>query len=152
MQVEAKLKELGHELPTVMTPAGTYVPAVRTGNLVYTSGQGPRMADGSITRGKLGRELTVEQGYAAARQTMLNCLAAVKSEIGDLDRVRRVVKVLGMVNCTEEFGDTPGVINGGSDLLVAVFGDKGRHARTAVGMQSLPFGMCVEIEMIVEVE
>ena len=151
MGAEAKLKELGIELPARFPPMANYVPAVRTGNLVYISGHGPNRPDGSFITGKLGRELTIEQGQEAARLTMLNCLSTLKAELGDLDHITRIVKVFGMVNCTEDFLDPPLVINGGSDLLVELFGEAGRHARSAVGMQSLPRGIAVEIEMVVEV-
>lgn len=155
MNVEQKLQEMGLELPSPSRPMGQYVPAVRTGNLVFLSGHGPSGA-ARRTLGKVGRELTVEQGYEAARSVALALLASLKGEIGDLDRVRRVVKVLGMVNCTEDFYQQPAVINGASDLLVELYGDRGRHARSAVGMQSLPGSadgsIPVEIEMIVEVE
>jgi enamine deaminase RidA (YjgF/YER057c/UK114 family) len=155
MEVEKKLTELGLSLPPSPSPVANYVPAVRSGNLLFVSGHGPAFVkDGKIEyiRGKLGRDLTVEQGYEAARQVMLNILQSIKGVIGDLDKVRRIVKVLGFVNCTEDFPDQPKVINGASDLLVALYGEHGRHARSAVGMQQLPFGIAVEIEMVVEVE
>ncbi len=151
MDIDARLKELGIELPTPFTPIANYLPAVRTGNLVFVSGHGPNRGDGTFITGKLGKDLSVEQGYEAARLTMLNCLASLKAELGSLNGVRRFVKVLGMVNCSEDFGDPPAVINGGSDLLVEIFGEAGRHARSAVGMQSLPRGIAVEIELVVEV-
>lgn len=152
MRVEAKLKQLGLELPATPQPAANYVGAVLTGHLLYISGHGPTV-DGSIAyAGKVGKDLNVEQGYEAARLVALNCLASARAALGDLDRIKRVVKLLGMVNCTEDFGDQPKVINGASDLLVQLFGDTGRHARSAVGMQALPFGIAVEIEMIFEVE
>lgn len=152
MAIEEKLRELGLTLPETFPPQGTYVGAVRTGNLVFVSGHGPRDAAGNAITGKVGRDLTVEQGYEAARSVMLNCLASLKAEIGSLDRVRRIVKLLGMVNCTEDFGQQPKVINGASDLLVELWGEAGRHARSAVGMQSLPVQIAVEIEMIVELQ
>ena len=148
-EAEAKIAELGLDMST-SAPLANYVPAVRTGNLVYLSGHGP-VVDGSLIRGKLGADLEVEAGYAAARAVMVQLLASLRAELGTLDSVARVVKLLCMVNCTPEFGDQPAVANGASDLLVEVFGDAGRHARSAVGMQSLPIGMAVEIEMIVEV-
>ncbi len=155
MQVEARLKAMGIELPEPPQPVANYVPAVRVGNLVFLSGHGPRGAARSRFVGKVGRDLTTEEGYQAARQVMIGMLATLKATIGDLDRVRRVVKLLGMVNCTEDFTEQPQVINGASDLLVELFGENGRHARSAVGMQSLPGGregsIAVEIEMIVEV-
>jgi len=150
-QVEAKLAEMGLELPTPPPPVGNYVRAVRTGNLVFVSGHGPTRDGVYLFQGKVGAERTVEDGYEAAKLVMLNCLSSLKQEIGDLDRVRRVVKLLGMVNCTPDFGDQPKVINGASDLLVALYGENGRHARSAVGMVGLPAGITVEIEMIVEV-
>jgi enamine deaminase RidA (YjgF/YER057c/UK114 family) len=155
MEVEKKLTALGLTLPPIPTPIANYVPAVRTGNLVFISGHGPvTMVDGKVSyiRGKVGRELTVEQGYEAAKVVTLNMLQSLKGVIGDLDRVRRIVKLLGFVNCTEDFPDQPKVINGASDLLVELYGDRGRHARSAVGMYQLPFGIAVEIEMVVEVD
>lgn len=154
MTIEQRLVELGVTLPKPWgVPADfRFVRAVTTeGNLVFVSGHGPRQPDGTTVNGKLGAELDIEAGYAAARLTVLQCLASLKAEIGDLDRVRRVVKLLGFVNCTEKFGDQPRVMNGASDLLVELFGERGKHARSAVGMQSLPGGMCVEIEMVVEI-
>lgn len=151
MDVEKKLKELGISLPAAPRPVANYVPAVKTGNLLFISGHGPYNDGKSILSGKVGKELTVEEGYKTARNVALNCLASVKATLGDLNKVKRVVKLLGMVNCTEDFKDQPKVINGASDLLVEVFGDAGRHARSAVGMQSLPNGIPVEIEMILEV-
>lgn len=155
MEVEKKLTEMGLLLPPLPTPLANYVPVVRTGNLLFVSGHGPAVAhDGKIQyiRGKLGKDMTVEQGYEAAKQVTLNILQSIKGEIGDLDKVRRVVKILGFVNCTEDFLDQPKVLNGASDLLVALYGERGRHARSAVGMYQLPFGIAVEIEMVVEVE
>jgi enamine deaminase RidA (YjgF/YER057c/UK114 family) len=149
---EQKLKELGIILPVPTKPVANYVKYVRTGNLIYLSGHGPQKQDGSYIVGKLGAGLTIEEGYAAARQTGLNLLASLKDAIGDLSKVKRIVKVLGMVNSAENFTDQPKVINGFSDLMVAIFGEKGKHARSAVGTNSLPLGMCVEIEIIVEVE
>jgi enamine deaminase RidA (YjgF/YER057c/UK114 family) len=149
---DKKLKELGIELITPSKPVANYVKAVRTGNLLYLSGDGPTKSDGKYITGKVGADLTVEQGYEAAKQTGISILSTLKSELGDLNRVKRVVKVLGMVNCTSTFTDQPKVINGFSDLMVAVFGEKGKHARSAVGMASLPSNIAVEIEIIVEVE
>ena len=152
MRIEEKLTEMGLSLPTPPSPVGNYVGAVRVGNLLFVSGHGPRkLDDNTILAGKVGRDLTIEQAYDVAKAVMLNCLASVKSEVGDLDQVTRIVKLLGMVNCTEDFTDHPKVINGASDLLVALYGDAGRHARSAVGMQQLPMSIPVEIEMIVEV-
>ena len=152
MKAEEKLKEIGLELPPAVQPVANYVTAVRTGNLVFLSGQGPLREDGTLITGKIGSDLTQDEGYEAARRVGLGLLASLKTEIGDLDKVRRVVKLLGMVNCMPDFVDQPGVINGASDLLVDVFGDKGKHARSAVGMNALPMNIAVEIEMIVEVE
>lgn len=149
---EARLAALGIELPTPPDPVANYVRAVQTGNLVYTSGHGPLRPEGGYVTGKLGRDLTLEQGYEAARLTAIALLASLRKEIGDLNRVRRVVKVTGMVNSDPAFADQPKVINGCSDLLVEVFGERGRHARAAVGMASLPMGIAVEIEMVVEIE
>src|ERR1700674_2609218 len=151
MTPEERLKELGHALPQAPKSIGNYVAAVRTGNLLYLSGKGPALTGGRHWLGKLGAELTTEEGYEAARDCMLNLLAVLRDELGELGRVQRVVKLLGMVNSTPNFGEQPKVINGASDLLVNIFGDKGRHARSAVGMQALPGGIPVEIEMIVEI-
>ena len=155
MHAERKLEALGLSLPPIPQPVANYVPLVRTGNLLFVSGHGPGVVtDGKLSfiQGKLGKDLDVKQGYDAARQVMLNILQSVKQELGDLDKVKRVVKLLGFVNCTPDFPDQPKVINGASDLLVKLFGERGRHARSAVGMQQLPFGIAVEIEMVVEVE
>ncbi len=149
---DKKLKELGVELFNPSAPMGNYVKAVRTGNLLYLAGHGPTRADGSNITGKVGKDLTLEQGAQAARQTGVALLSTLKAELGDLNRVKRIVKVLGMVNCTETFTDQPKVMNGFSDLMVAVFGEKGKHARSAVGMYALPSNIAVEIEIIVEVE
>jgi len=151
MSAEKRLKELGISLPAAPKPVANYVPCVRFGNLLFVSGHGPYNDEKTILSGKLGKDLTVEPGYQAARNVALNALSSVKAALGDLDKVRRVVKLLGMVNCTEDFKDQPKVINGASDLLVEIFGEAGRHARSAVGMQSLPNGIPVEIEMILEV-
>lgn len=149
---EAKIKELGIELSIPSAPVANYVNAVRTGNLVFLSGKGPLQANGENITGKVGADLTIEQGYEAARVTAINQLSSLKAELGDLSKVKRVVKVLGMVNCPPEFSDQPKVINGFSDLMVEVFGDRGKHARAAVGMAALPGNIAVEIEMIVEIE
>ena len=153
-EIEKKLNEMGYQLTEPRRSAvGNFVPAVRTGNLVYTAGTGPGLPDGGLLHvGKLGAEISIEQGYDCARLTMLNLLSNLKGEIGDLDKVRRVVKLLCMVNAAPEFTQTPQVANGASDLLVELFGEKGRHARSAVGMSTLPGNMPIEIEMIVEVE
>lgn len=149
---EQKLQSLGIVLPAPTNPVANYVKFVRTGNLIFLSGHGPANADGKYTTGKLGKELSIEEGYNAAKLTGINLLSTLKASVGDLSKVKRIVKVLGMVNSTEPFTDQPKVINGFSDLMVAIFGDKGKHARSAVGMASLPMNMAVEIEMIVEVE
>jgi len=152
MKVEQKIKELGLTLPTPPNPVANYVRTVQTGNLLFVSGHGP-YDDGVVkTSGKVGRDLTLEEGYQAARSTALNCLASIKAAVGDLDNIERIVKLLGMVNCTEDFKDPPKVINGCSDLLVEIFGESGRHARSAVGMQALPNQIPVEIEMILEIK
>lgn len=150
--IEERLKELGITLPETPSPVANYVPGVRTGNLLYTAGLGPAArADGTTPSGKVGVDLSIDEGYEAARLTGINILARIKGELGDLDKVSRIVKILAMVNCPSDFGDHPLVANGCSDLLVEVFGDKGRHARSAVGMGSLPHDMPVEIEVILEV-
>lgn len=149
---DKKVKELGIELFTPSKPVANYVKAVRTGNLLYLSGHGPGKADGTSITGKLGEGLTLEEGYAAARQAGISILSTIKSELGSLNKVKRVVKVLGMVNCTSDFTDQPKVINGFSDLMVSVFGEKGKHARSAVGMNALPNNITVEIEIILEIE
>jgi len=154
MGAEARLKELGITLPQPATPLANYVGAVRVGNLLFVSGHGPDRTDGKpMARGKVGRELTVEQAYQVARTVGLALLATTRTQLGSLDKVKRVVKVLGMVNSADDFGDQPKVINGFSDLMVQVFGEGiGKHARSAVGMAGLPMGIPVEIEMILEVE
>ncbi|MBT6275289.1 MAG: RidA family protein [Chromatiales bacterium] len=146
MTVEDRLVELGIELPPVPAPAGNYVHAVRTGNLLFLSGKGPFKSTG-----KVGADISVQQAYSDAREVGLTLIAVLKGELGSLERVTRIVKVLGMVNAVPEFGQQPRVINGCSDLFVEVFGDKGQHARSAVGMGSLPNQITVEIECIVEV-
>src|SRR3982751_1215731 len=152
MKTERRLKELGIELATPTSPIANYVNAVRTGNLLYLAGKGPGLPGKPLPTGKVGRDFTVEQAYGYARETGLSLIAVMKAELGDLDRVKRIVKMLGMVNAVPEFGNQPEVINGCSDLFVEVFGDRGRHARSAVGMGSLPRGIPVEIEVIVEIE
>jgi enamine deaminase RidA (YjgF/YER057c/UK114 family) len=151
MGAEKRLRELGIVLPASAAPVGNYVRSVRVGNLLFLAGHGPQK-DGQLSHiGKVGRELTVEQGQEAARLVGLNLLASTREALGNLDRVKRIVKVLGMVNSAPGFTDQPRVINGFSDLMVDVFGDAGRHARSAVGLAELPFGIGVEIEMIVEI-
>ena len=148
---EERLAELGLTLPSDTPPLAAYIPAVRTGNLVFTSGQLPRI-DGELTHvGKVGAEVTPEQAKEAAQACALNAIAAVKGEIGDLEKVRRVVKVVGFVASAPDFTGQPGVVNGASELLGKVFGDAGVHARSAVGVAALPMDVPVEVEMIVEV-
>ncbi len=149
---DKKINELGIELIAPTKPIANYVKAVRSGNLLFLSGHGPGKADGTSITGKVGADMTIEEGYAAARQTAISLLSTLNAELGSLNKVKRVVKVLGMVNCTPDFTDQPKVINGCSDLLVAVFGENGKHARSAVGMNALPGNITVEIEIIVEVE
>ena len=149
---EEQLKKLNIELPAVGKPIANYVNVVRVGNLLFLSGKGPSNEKGVYNTGKVGKDLTLEEGIAAARLTAINQLAVLKAELGDLNKVKRIVKVLGMVNCEADFKDHPKVINGFSDLMVQVFGEKGKHARSAVGMCSLPFNMAVEVELVVEVE
>ena len=154
MGAETRLKEKTITLPQPATPVANYVGAVRVGNLLFLSGHGPLRTDGKPSaRGKLGKDLTVEQGARVAREVGLSLLATARASLGTLDKVKRVVKVLGMVNSADGFGDQPKVINGFSDLMVEVFGEAiGKHARSAVGMAELPMGIPVEIEMILEVE
>jgi enamine deaminase RidA (YjgF/YER057c/UK114 family) len=150
-RIDTRLRELGITLPPVPTPVANYVPAVLTGNLLYLSGQGPRNPAGGFHTGVVGAEVSMEEACKHARIVGLQLLAAARSALGDLDRVSRVVKLLGMVNAAPGFKRHPAVINGCSDLLVEVFGDAGRHARSAVGMGSLPENLTVEIEAIMEV-
>lgn len=151
-KVDKKLEELGITLPQPDSPIANYVPAVRTGNLLFLAGAGPAPgSDGAVPRGKLGDDVSVDEGYQAARSVGLIQLARLKVALGDLDRIKQFVKLLTMVNSTADFTEQPAVANGCSDLLVEVFGDKGRHARSAVGMSNLPGSIPVEIEMIVEV-
>ena len=148
---EQKLEELGIQLSSPSSPVANYVNTVRTGNLVFISGKGPLKSDGNYVLGKLGENLTLEQGYEAARLTAINLISTLKASIGDLSKVKRIVRVTGMVNATSDFTDHPKVVNGCSDLLVEVFGDNGKHTRAAVGMNSLPLNIAVEIDMVVEV-
>ena len=152
MSVEQRLSELGIELPTVATPAGAYVPAVITGNLVFTAGQIPLIDGKLMAEGKVGAEISPEQGREIATRCALNAIAAVKSVIGDLNRVKKVVKVVGFVASVPEFTGQPGVLNGASELLEQVFGQVGIHARSAVGVAALPLNAPVEVELIVEFE
>lgn len=151
--IEKRMEELGIVLPKAPVPVAAYLPSVVfDGNLVYVSGQDCRKDGKLVHEGKLGRELTVEQGVECSRQSMLNCLAALKYSIGDFDRVERIVKVLGFVASAPGFGEQPYVLNGASNLLIDIFGENGKHARAALGTNELPFGTPVEIEMIVELK
>jgi len=153
MNIEQRLKELNINLPKVGGPLGNYVHAKRVGNLLYLSGKGPESTGAAMPRGKIGAGMSIEEGYRHARQVGLVLIAAIKDALGgDLDRVEGIVKVLGMVNAAPDFEDHPKVVNGCSDLFVEVFGDAGRHARSAVGMSSLPAGIPVEIEVIVAIK
>ena len=152
MSAEARLKQLGIRLPSVPTPVANYVPYRIAGNLLFLAGQGPRDAAGNMLTGKVGADVSVDEAYKRARLVGLGLLAATRQALGSLDRVEAVLKLLGMVNAVPDFKDHPKVINGCSDLIVEVFGDAGKHARSAVGMGSLPMGIPVEIECIVEVE
>jgi enamine deaminase RidA (YjgF/YER057c/UK114 family) len=145
---DRRLQELGIELPAASPPAANYVKAVRVGNLLFLSGH----AAVSGFRGKLGKDMTTEEGYQAARSTAISVIATLKQELGDLDKVKRIVKVMGMVNSTPEYTEQHLVMNGFSDLIGSVFGEKGKHARSAVGMGALPFNFAVEVDLIVEVE
>ncbi|MDG2102029.1 MAG: RidA family protein [Dehalococcoidia bacterium] len=152
MSFEDKLKELGIELNSPPSPVANYIPVQQTGNLIYLSGQGPRDKSGNFITGKVGEDITADEAYDLAKNTAINLISVMKSYLGSLDRIEKIVKVLGMVNSTSDFKDHPKVINGCSDFFVEVFGEKGRHARSAVGMGSLPNNMAVEIEIIVEVK
>ncbi len=152
MKIEQRLEELGVELPEPAVPIANYVTTVQAGNLVFTSGHGPGTGEGPIYKSQLGTDATIEEGYASARQVAIGLLSTLKHALGDLDRIKRVVKVLGFVNSAPDFIDQPAVVNGASDFFVEVFGDKGKHARSAVGMVQLPGGIPVEVEMVVEIE
>lgn len=153
MSADARIKELGIDLTAPSNPIANYVPAVRVGNLLFLSGHGPRRGSSpDMITGKLGADLSVEEGYEAARLVGIQLLASIQREIGSLDGVERCVKALGMVNGTADFDQQPAVINGFSDLMVEVFGENGKHARSAVGMGSLPNGIAVEIELIVQLK
>jgi enamine deaminase RidA (YjgF/YER057c/UK114 family) len=152
MSAEARVKELGLDLSNPAGPIANYVAAVTTGKLVYLSGKGPTGPDGTMMAGKVGKDLTTEEAYEQAKLVCIQLLAALRAHVGSLDNVTQVIKLLGMVNCTPDYADQPAVINGCSDLLVEVFGEAGKHARSAVGMGSLPGQIPVEIEMIVEIK
>ena len=152
-KIADRVKELGITLPESPSPVANYIPVVKTGNLIYLSGVGPAdKPDGTSYTGKLGRDLSVDDGYDAARLTAVNLIARLDGFLDDLDQVKQIVKVLSMVNATPDFLDPPAVTNGCSDLLVEVFGDKGRHARSAIGVATLPGGMPIEIELIAEIK
>jgi enamine deaminase RidA (YjgF/YER057c/UK114 family) len=149
---EKRMKEMGLVLPEAIAPMGNYLTTLRVGDLIYTSGSGPFVNGKPLYQGRLGAEVTVEQGYKASRVTALNLLSLLKRELGDLDKIGRVVKVLGFVNSAADFYDQPAVINGASDFFVEVLGEKGKHTRSALGTSVLPFNIPVEIEMIVQVK
>ncbi len=148
--IDDVLSSLGITLPSPPPPAGSYVPVVVSGNLAFVSGQIPVKGGELQFKGKVGKDITVEEGQSAAALCVINALAQLKANLGSLDRISRIVKVTGFVNCEPSFTDQPRVVNGGSDLLFKIFGDKGKHARAAVGMSSLPLGSSVELELIVE--
>ena len=153
MQIEKRLEELGISLPSeAATPVANYVTTVQTGNLVFTSGHGPGTGEGKIYKSQLGTDAEIEDGYQSARQVAINLIGTLKQALGDLDRIQRIVKVVGFVNSSSTFTDQPAVVNGASDLFVEVFGDKGKHTRSAVGMAQLPGGIPVEVEMVVEID
>jgi enamine deaminase RidA (YjgF/YER057c/UK114 family) len=152
LSVENKLKSLGLKLPEIPKPLGAYVPAIRVGDILFTSGQGP-IIEGKIKyQGKLGKDLTLEEGYEAAKLCALNCLSAIKMEIGDLDKIERIVKLVGFVNSAQGFTKQSLVINGASDLLQNLFGEKGKHVRVSVGVSELPNNMAVELEIMVKLK
>jgi enamine deaminase RidA (YjgF/YER057c/UK114 family) len=151
MNPESRLATLAEKLPPAPKPSGIYVPVLIVDRAIFVSGHGPLRADGTLIIGRVGADLDLSGGKAAARQTGLAILASLRASLGSLNRIRRVVKTLGMVNATPDFGEHPKVINGCSDLLVAVLGERGRHARSAVGMGSLPFGIPVEIEAVMAI-
>lgn len=148
-KIEERLTELGIVLPEPATPVANYILARQTGNLIFTASHGPRMSEG-IKAGKVGRELSIEDGYIAARSAMLNSLASIKKELGDLGRITKVVKLIGFVNSSTNFYEQSKVINGASDLLVEIFGDLGRHARSSIGTNELPENIPIELELVVE--
>jgi len=151
MTIDERLEELDIILPNPPSPAANYVTIKRVGNLMYTSGQDARQNGELLYKGKLGQNISTEEGYQSARNTILNCLSLLKSELGSLDKVKQIVRLTGYVNSTDDFMEQPLVINGASDLLVEIFGEKGKHVRSAISTNSLPFGISVEIELIVEI-
>lgn len=150
--IEQKLKELGLELPPCPKPVGAYVPGVLHEDLVFVSGQTPIEGDTLVYKGKVGKDLTVEEGYKAARLSVLRCLSELKATVGDLDKVEGILKLTGFVNSTGDFGDQPRVINGASELLEKIFGEKGKHARAAIGVSTLPGNAAVEVELIAKIK
>lgn len=152
MEIEKRIRSLGLELPDVPKPVASYVPAVRSGNYIFTSGQIPFVKGELKYKGKVGRDLTLEEGYECAKVTVLNCLAAIKSVIDDLDQIKQVVRVTGFINSAPGFQDQPKVLNGASDLLVEIFGERGKHSRLALGTSELPLGAAIEIDLIVEIQ
>lgn len=152
MEIEKRIKSLGLELPEVPKPVASYVPALKSGNYVFTSGQIPFVKGELKYKGKVGKDLTLEEGYECAKMTVLNCLAAIKSVIEDLDRIKQVVRVTGFINSAPGFVEQPKVLNGASDLLVQIFGERGKHSRLAIGVSELPLGAALEIDLIVEIE
>ncbi|GLD99248.1 hypothetical protein PINS_up007966 [Pythium insidiosum] len=152
VHIERRIKELGYALPAVAEPKGNYRTCVRSGNYIFTAGHLPQPIGGDLIVGKIGKDLTPEEGYDAAHHIALSLMATLKHELGDLDKVKRIVKLVGFVNCVDGFTGQPGVINGASDTIGKVFGDKGIHARSAVGTNALPLNVAVEIEAIVEIE
>lgn len=148
---DKKLDSLGINLPEVAQPIANYVNIRQAGKTLYLAGKGPKDENDQYIKGKIGQDLTIEEGYAAARRVAISQIAVLKDHLGDLNKVKQVLKVTGMVNATDDFGNQPEVINGFSDTMVEVFGEKGKHARAAVGMGSLPRNICVEIDMIVEI-
>ncbi|MBC9783917.1 RidA family protein [Heliobacillus mobilis] len=151
MSIEAKLQEMGLTIPDAPKPVAAYVPAIKVGDYVYTSGQIPFVNGELKHKGKVGKDVTPEQAYEAAKICCLNCLSVIKGQIGNLDQIKQIVKVVGFVNSAPGFQGQPGVVNGASELLGRVFGDKGQHARSAVGVNELPLDAAVEVEMIVQV-
>ncbi len=151
MKIEEKLGRLGVKLPDAPTPLAAYVPAIRSGNLIFTAGQVPVSEGKLLYSGKVGKDISAEEGMKAAEICALNCLSVIKKEIGDLDNIKRVVKVTVFVNSADGFTEQPKVANGASEFLVELFGDKGKHVRSAVGVNELPINAAVEIEMIIEI-
>ncbi|MEM3506535.1 MAG: RidA family protein [Candidatus Bathyarchaeia archaeon] len=152
MSIESKLESLGLKLPGVPKPLGAYVPAVRIGDILFTSGQGPILEGKIKYQGKVGKDLTLEEGYEAAKLCALNCLSAIKIEIGSLDKIERIIKLVGFVNSAQGFAKQSLVINGASDLLYNLFGKKGKHVRVSVGVSELPNNMAVELELMVKIK